>query len=140
MNPQLNFAFPTLFSLIKLVLMRSTPAVSVVVGTFATPGAAQKTSAARSLSARLLSAPTARLDRCLSRERPQPAAAPQRFTFNEDATTIERRAFERTNEERLKAGLAPLVWDADLCRMARIHSESMARMNSLRTKRRTVCG
>ena len=40
---------------------------------------------------------------------------------------IERRAFEQTNIVRVKNGLAPLVWDADVCRMARIHSESMSR-------------
>jgi len=46
----------------------------------------------------------------------------------DDASAIERRAFDRTNEERVKSGLSPLVWDAELCRMARIHSENMARM------------
>jgi uncharacterized protein YkwD len=40
---------------------------------------------------------------------------------------IERRAFEQTNIARVNNGLAPLVWDADVCRMARIHSESMSR-------------
>ncbi len=40
---------------------------------------------------------------------------------------IEKRAFEQTNIARVKNGLAPLVWDADICRMARIHSESMSR-------------
>jgi len=40
---------------------------------------------------------------------------------------IERRAFEQTNIARVKNGLAPLAWDADVCRMARIHSESMSR-------------
>ncbi|HET6979121.1 MAG TPA: CAP domain-containing protein [Pyrinomonadaceae bacterium] len=40
---------------------------------------------------------------------------------------IEKRAFEQTNIVRVKNGLAPLVWDADVCRMARIHSESMSR-------------
>ncbi len=40
---------------------------------------------------------------------------------------IERRAFEQTNIARVKNGLPPLVWDADVCRMARIHSESMSR-------------
>jgi uncharacterized protein YkwD len=40
---------------------------------------------------------------------------------------IEKRAFEQTNILRLKNGLAPLVWDGDICRMARIHSESMSR-------------
>ena len=40
---------------------------------------------------------------------------------------IEKRAFEQTNLARLKSGLSPLTWDADVCRMARIHSESMSR-------------
>ena len=40
---------------------------------------------------------------------------------------IEKRAFEQTNAVRVKNGLPPLVWDGDVCRMARIHSESMSR-------------
>jgi len=39
---------------------------------------------------------------------------------------IEKRAFEQTNLERIKNGLPPLIWDADICRMARTHSENMA--------------
>jgi uncharacterized protein YkwD len=46
----------------------------------------------------------------------------------EEATPLERRAFEQTNLERAKNGLAPFVWDAALCRMARQHSEEMARL------------
>jgi len=42
---------------------------------------------------------------------------------------IEKRAFEQTNIARVQNGLAPLVWDGDICRMARIHSESMSRQN-----------
>ena len=42
-------------------------------------------------------------------------------------TTIERRAFEQTNLVRIERGLPPLVWDAELCRMARAHSEHMAK-------------
>jgi uncharacterized protein YkwD len=45
-----------------------------------------------------------------------------------EATEIERRAFESTNTARLQNGLAPLVWDPELCRMARIHSENMVRL------------
>lgn len=44
----------------------------------------------------------------------------------DDATAIERRAFEQTNLARVENGLAPLAWDAELCRMARAHSERMA--------------
>jgi uncharacterized protein YkwD len=40
---------------------------------------------------------------------------------------IEKRAFEQTNRVRVQNGLPPLTWDGDVCRMARIHSESMSR-------------
>lgn len=41
---------------------------------------------------------------------------------------IEKRVFEQTNIMRVKNGLPPFVWDGDVCRMARTHSESMARL------------
>lgn len=44
-----------------------------------------------------------------------------------EATEIERRAFDMTNTMRLQSNLAPLVWDPELCRMARSHSEDMVR-------------
>src|ERR1700752_1760910 len=44
-----------------------------------------------------------------------------------EPSDIERRAFEQTNMVRVKNGLAPLAWDSEVCRMARIHSESMWR-------------
>ena len=46
-----------------------------------------------------------------------------------EAGDIERRAFEQTNEVRIKNGLPALEWDADVCRMARVHSENMSRLN-----------
>ena len=48
------------------------------------------------------------------------------ITFD-DAVDTERRAFNVTNEARLKNGLTALTWDPLLCRMAREHSEKMAR-------------
>lgn len=42
---------------------------------------------------------------------------------------IERRAFEQTNVIRVKNGLSALTWDGEICRMARIHSESMSRQH-----------
>ncbi len=45
-----------------------------------------------------------------------------------NATPIERRAFEKTNQARVENGLAPLSWVSELCQMAREHSESMARL------------
>jgi uncharacterized protein YkwD len=44
-----------------------------------------------------------------------------------EATEIERRAFDLTNAARIENGLPPLVWDSELCRIARNHSESMVR-------------
>ena len=46
----------------------------------------------------------------------------------DDATPIERRAFEQTNLVRRKHGLQPFVWDSELCRLARAHSENMGRL------------
>jgi uncharacterized protein YkwD len=43
------------------------------------------------------------------------------------ANDIERRAFEQTNLERIKNGLPPFVWDADLGRISRSYSETMSR-------------
>lgn len=42
------------------------------------------------------------------------------------ATSEERRAFEMINERRHANGLEPLVLDTELCRMAQLHSVSMA--------------
>jgi uncharacterized protein YkwD len=43
------------------------------------------------------------------------------------ASGDERRAFDLINAERQRRGLRPLVWDGSLTRMARYHSENMAR-------------
>jgi uncharacterized protein YkwD len=45
-----------------------------------------------------------------------------------EASEIERRAFEQTNQIRVQNGLPPFEWDADVCRMARSHSENMSRL------------
>lgn len=44
-------------------------------------------------------------------------------------TDQESRAFRLVNAERVKKGLRPLVWDAELTRMARLYSEKMASQN-----------
>jgi uncharacterized protein YkwD len=43
------------------------------------------------------------------------------------ATGSERRLFELINDERRARGRRPLSWDGELTRMARYHSENMAR-------------
>ena len=47
------------------------------------------------------------------------------------ASSLERRAFDLVNEERRARGEAPLVWDAELSRMARAHSSNMAQLGYL---------
>jgi len=46
-----------------------------------------------------------------------------------EASAIEKRAFEQTNLVRVQNGLPALSWDADLCRLARAHSENMSELN-----------
>ena len=52
-------------------------------------------------------------------------------SMNSMATTDERRVFELINQARRAQGYAPLVWDAELTRMAREHSAEMAGQNFL---------
>jgi len=73
-----------------------------------------------------------------SRPRRVSAAKANGPSLNE-ATDIERRAFDMTNTVRLKSNLAPLTWDPELCRMARIHSENMVRRGFFSHQTRMVC-
>ncbi|MCA1567194.1 MAG: CAP domain-containing protein [Acidobacteria bacterium] len=50
-------------------------------------------------------------------------------TARVSATGDERRAFDLINAQRRARGESSLVWDAELTRMARLHSENMARQN-----------
>jgi len=77
-------------------------------------------------TARLLAANDSIRPRSTSLNLASPAATAPTL---EQASDIERHAFEETNRARLKNGLLPFVWDADLCRMARAHSENMGRHN-----------
>jgi uncharacterized protein YkwD len=54
-------------------------------------------------------------------------ASPAPAAFAVAATGDERRAFQLINEERQRRGLRPLVFDGALTRIARYHSENMAR-------------
>lgn len=45
------------------------------------------------------------------------------------ANGLERQAFNLINSERAKMGLSPLVWDGEICQVARHHSDSMGRLN-----------
>lgn len=78
---------------------------------------------ARLISEPTVSAPISRARRVTLEETNSAANA----TSLDTPTEVEQRAFEQTNSARIKSGLAPLVWDSELCRMARAHSENMAR-------------
>lgn len=81
--------------------------------------------------ARPVARPVARLvssGPIISPKRVTPAEPASTSPSLEEATAIERRAFDQTNLVRAKNGLQPLVWDADVCRLARDHSEQMARL------------
>ena len=72
--------------------------------------------------------PVARLIRSYTVTTP-PATSSSTSPTLAEATAIERRAFDETNEVRVQNGLPPFEWDADVCRMARAHSENMSRLN-----------
>src|ERR1051325_6936457 len=55
------------------------------------------------------------------------ASSPSPAAVAVAATGDERRAFDLINAERQRRGLRPLVLDGSLTRIARYHSESMAR-------------
>ncbi|HKG15370.1 MAG TPA: CAP domain-containing protein [Pyrinomonadaceae bacterium] len=55
------------------------------------------------------------------------SSAPSPSAVTVAASGDERRAFELINSERRRRGLRPLVMDGSLTRLARYHSESMAR-------------
>lgn len=57
------------------------------------------------------------------------SAAAGATTATASATSDERRAFDLVNAERRARGESALAWDAELTRMARAHSEKMARQN-----------
>ncbi|HEX5706437.1 MAG TPA: CAP domain-containing protein [Pyrinomonadaceae bacterium] len=64
--------------------------------------------------------PTARLASSRAASAPMAVAA---------ATSSERRVFELINAERRARGRRPLAWDGELTRMARYHSQNMARQD-----------
>lgn len=55
-----------------------------------------------------------------------PAAATS-YATAPAASGEERRAFDLVNTERQRRGLRPLAWDGNLTRLARYHSQNMAR-------------
>ena len=119
--PSISLRFPfVIFSALLLTAVVFAPTVRAQ-GVEGRPVARLITSASTGSRPRRVITPTVE---------PAPAAATLPPSVPE-ANPIEKRAFEETNRERVKNGLPPFVWDADLCRMARSHSENMARLGYL---------
>lgn len=57
------------------------------------------------------------------------ASSTMRAPASSSSMSLERRAFDLINAERRARREEPLVWDEELCRMARQHSENMARQD-----------
>ena len=68
---------------------------------------------------------------CATRARYVMAGDSTSASVNFAATSQERRAFNLINRERASRGETQLIWDDELSRMARLHSENMARDNFL---------
>ncbi|HYN86472.1 MAG TPA: CAP domain-containing protein [Pyrinomonadaceae bacterium] len=93
---------------------------------------------ARLVSSSRQEAPQRERARVVAAYRNNVAAAPARFTATRvasapvavaAATSSERRVFELINEERRARGRRPLAWDGELTRLARYHSQNMARQD-----------
>lgn len=56
-------------------------------------------------------------------------ASPATTALMAAATSVERRAFDMINQQRIAKGAQPFVWDAQLTSMARIHSQNMVTQN-----------
>lgn len=93
---------------------------------------------ARLLSTSRYEAPQRERARAVAAYRNNAAAVPVRLAAARvapapaavaSATSSERRVFELINEERRARGRRPLAWDGELTRMARYHSQNMARQD-----------
>jgi uncharacterized protein YkwD len=82
---------------------------------------------ARLLSASKQEVPSRVRARLVARAVPASASYSPAVAPAVSVTGDERRAFDLINAERRRRGRGPLVWDNSLTRMARYHSENMAR-------------
>ncbi|MBC7911701.1 MAG: CAP domain-containing protein [Pyrinomonadaceae bacterium] len=65
--------------------------------------------------------------RTVSSEPTRAAASERMPAVSANVASLERRAFDLINAQRRQRGQQPVVWDAELSRLARQHSENMAR-------------
>jgi uncharacterized protein YkwD len=78
---------------------------------------------------RVESARLPNIQKTKSTESPEPKrpSAGEKESRTSSTFALERKAFGILNEQRASRGLAPLRWNEDMARVARLHSENMAR-------------
>jgi uncharacterized protein YkwD len=119
-------------ALILLSLLNLTAIAAFANGGKGTPKAAERTSerpVARLIGTTYSEVPARMRERQVARVS-VPAASPAASYASApaaSATGEERRAFDLVNAERQRRGLRPLAWDGGLTRLARYHSQNMAR-------------
>jgi uncharacterized protein YkwD len=123
--------FPRTRARVRLVRPLSTLPLFILVAIFCISAQvkAQTARPVARLIATTTAAPTARAvtvsASCSARAHYSTASASDTGRFA--ATSFERRAFDLINRERASHGEESLAWDDELSRMARQHSENMAR-------------
>jgi uncharacterized protein YkwD len=110
------------------ISFRLTMMLCVCIALSAVAGRAQTSSSSRPV-ARLISSSSAVTGARARRATASPLVGAARTPAGSSATSLERRAFDLINAERRRSGEEPLAWDEELCRMARQHSEEMARQD-----------
>ncbi len=123
----MNLHIPFSLTRVRLIIKRATLAVLPLITVFLSAQAIFAQDLQVRPVARLLSDPV--LDASYSRPRRVASEVPSTDSASislAEPSMIERNAFEKINRTRVASGLAPLTWDAALCRMARAHSEHMA--------------
>ena len=121
-------------ALIILASLSLTAAPTLANGGKGTPKGGERSGerpVARLIGTVYTEAPARIRERQIARVSAAPAAASYASAPAASATGDERRAFDLINAERQRRGLRPLAWDGGLTRLARYHSQNMARDNYL---------
>jgi uncharacterized protein YkwD len=121
-----NKSLPVRVSRVLLFTLCTTLVPGLVLANDGTKPAARPV--ARLLSTSRQETPARERARMVTSYRSAPSAAvAARPATRVSPTGSENRLFDLINEERRSRGRKPLLWDGDLTRMARHHSENMSR-------------
>ncbi len=129
----MKYSFPIVFTAVRSITFKLIFCGALTFGclnAFAGEGAAQTPSgrpvARLVTTSRDVSSPLSTPRRMLN---PVPLTGTNNAALSTVATSLEQQAFDLINAERRANGKEALVWDSELSRMARNHSENMARFD-----------